>query len=598
MNVRISNAIRQLGSTGLSGETQGDGELLRAFVLRREPAAFAALVRRHGPMVLGVCRRILRHFQDAEDAFQATFLVLARRAATVVPRERVGNWLYGVAYRTALEAKRMQARRRARETQVRDLPDAAPAVQAPAPDLQVVLDHELSRLPDKLRLPLVLCDLEGRTRREVARQLGIPDGTLSNRLAAGRRKLAKRLAARGVTLSTLALAATLTRAAEAVHPNLAASTVHAALATDSVTGAAAVSANVLILTEGVIKTMYVAKLKSLAVAFLAVILALGVGVWAGQAAVSTPPALGSTQPPIDPAAAQPQKKDLEPKAVLELAVKAATAIQATKDDDLRRKVNILTSIAIDQAKNKEHAAATATFKLALESAAAIKAELARADAQAHVGFYQANAGLIAEAQKTVDAIVVKEEKNAAEAQNHRSRVLVEMVSHLANKGQIKEAAKIAEAIPERVIKFKKKGEEKEQEYRDSMMKETALKYLVEGQLKAGEVAGALKTARTIQGNQRLWTLYDVAIALSRTDKEAAIKLVGELRKDMEAAKSPMDSKRADYTFLANLQAAIGDAEGALAWIKELKSEEDRAEALFAVSIGLQVREWKQPRKGQ
>src|SRR5262249_38225787 len=98
-----------------------DGELLEAFVSRRDGASFEALVRRHGPMVLGVCGRVLRDPHDAEDAFQATFLVPVRRAATVVPRERVGNWLYGVAYRTALEARRLAARRRARERQVEDM---------------------------------------------------------------------------------------------------------------------------------------------------------------------------------------------------------------------------------------------------------------------------------------------------------------------------------------------------------------------------------------------------------------------------------------------------------------------------------------------
>src|SRR6516165_8747626 len=99
-----------------------DGELLACFIERREETAFAALVRRHGPMVLGVCRRILRNPHDADDAFQATFLVLVRKAASVRPREAVGNWLYGVAYRTALEARGRIARRRGREKQVDDLP--------------------------------------------------------------------------------------------------------------------------------------------------------------------------------------------------------------------------------------------------------------------------------------------------------------------------------------------------------------------------------------------------------------------------------------------------------------------------------------------
>src|SRR5262249_49915225 len=157
---------------------------------------FAALLRRHGPMVWGVCRRLLPCTHDAEDAFQATFLVLVRKADSVVPRGRVGNWLYGVAYRTALEARSAASRRRARELQT-----ARPAHvtnEQPDPDLWALLDEELRRLPDNFRAAVVLCDLEGRTRKEAAQQLGWSEGTLSGRLARARELLAKRLTRRGV----------------------------------------------------------------------------------------------------------------------------------------------------------------------------------------------------------------------------------------------------------------------------------------------------------------------------------------------------------------------------------------------------------------
>ena len=177
-----------------------DGQILECFITRRDEAAFEALVRRHGPMVLGVCRRILRNTHDAEDAFQATFLVLARKAPSIGQRELVGNWLYGAAYRAALEAK--AARRRVRERQVSAMPEPEAAAEAQDwVDLRPVLDQELSRLPDKYRVPVALCDLQGRTRRDVARQLGIPAGTLSGRLATARRVLASRLARVGVALS-------------------------------------------------------------------------------------------------------------------------------------------------------------------------------------------------------------------------------------------------------------------------------------------------------------------------------------------------------------------------------------------------------------
>src|SRR5262245_38412213 len=136
-----------------------DGQLLERCLAGPDDAAFAALVRRHGPMVLGVCRRVLSNHQDAEDAFQVTFLVLVRKAASVRPRSMVGNWLYGVAYRAALKAKTVAARRAAREKQVSKLPEPATVERGLWEDLLPLLDQELSQLPDKYRLPIVLCDL-------------------------------------------------------------------------------------------------------------------------------------------------------------------------------------------------------------------------------------------------------------------------------------------------------------------------------------------------------------------------------------------------------------------------------------------------------
>src|SRR5262249_24070581 len=170
--------------------------------------ALAALVQRHGPMVWGVCRRLLTH-HDAEDAFQATFVVLVRKAPTIAPRELVGNWLYGVAHQAALRARRPRARRRAKEVRVAQMPDAEDAQQDGGADLRPVLDQELSRLPDHYRAVIVLSDLEGRTRKEVAAQLGCPEGTVASRLVRARSMLARRLTGRGVALSGGALAAVL-----------------------------------------------------------------------------------------------------------------------------------------------------------------------------------------------------------------------------------------------------------------------------------------------------------------------------------------------------------------------------------------------------
>src|SRR5262245_10455269 len=160
-------------------------------------------------MVWGVCCRLLRHPPDAEDAFQATFLVLVRKAAAVCPRELVGNWLYGVASRTALAARAARSRRAARERQVDVMPEPLAAGVTAWEELWPLLDRELARLPDKYRVAVVLCDLEGRSRKDVARQLRLPEGTLSSRLATARRLLARRLARHGLTLSGGAVAALL-----------------------------------------------------------------------------------------------------------------------------------------------------------------------------------------------------------------------------------------------------------------------------------------------------------------------------------------------------------------------------------------------------
>ena len=145
LSFRPSSSVGALG--GFS-----DGQLLDRFVERREGAVFEAIVRRHGPMVWGVCRRVLRDHHDAEDAFQATFLVLARKAASIMPREKLGNWLYGVAYQTAMKARAMRAKRRGREGQVPEMPE--PEAACPTSlrdDLTELLDQELSRLPEKYR---------------------------------------------------------------------------------------------------------------------------------------------------------------------------------------------------------------------------------------------------------------------------------------------------------------------------------------------------------------------------------------------------------------------------------------------------------------
>ncbi len=299
-------ALRQ-GGGGLS-----DGQLLECFLAWRDEVAFEALVRRHGPMVLSVCRRVLGNVHDADDAFQATFLVLVRKAASILPPDRVGNWLYGVAYRTALEAKSSLWRRRMRERPVAEMPEPAAPAEAAGQDVRPLVDQELDRLPEKYRTPVVLCDLEERGRKEVARQLAIPEGTLSSRLATGRGLLAKRLARRGLTLSLSALATALSSqaASAAVPAPLVTSTVKAAQFMAAGGAAkAVVSTSVAALIQGVLRAMLLTKIKIVAVICLMMVFGVAAGVLmlprsdAGAAArpvTAAVPADGHVQPSKEP----------------------------------------------------------------------------------------------------------------------------------------------------------------------------------------------------------------------------------------------------------------------------------------------------------
>ncbi|MCI0380439.1 MAG: sigma-70 family RNA polymerase sigma factor [Gemmataceae bacterium] len=243
------------------GGMLSDGDLLERFLANQEESAFAAIVRRHGPMVLGVCRRLLSH-HDADDAFQATFFVLVRKAATLKLRVGLANWLYGVAYHTALKTKALARKRQAKEAAASAMSQAKAKIES-RQDWQPLLDEELHRLPDKYRSALVLCDLEGKTRQEAAKQLGVPAGTMSGRLTTARRLLAQRLAKRGLVLSAGGLATILTQQASASVPSTLAGVVvqtakHIAL------GAApsCVPAKIHAITEGVMRTMLLAKLKT------------------------------------------------------------------------------------------------------------------------------------------------------------------------------------------------------------------------------------------------------------------------------------------------------------------------------------------------
>ncbi|MFL5242263.1 MAG: RNA polymerase sigma factor [Gemmataceae bacterium] len=275
----LSKAFEQLrrslpppGNTDLT-----DNHLLEQFLLSRDEAAFAALVQRHGRLVMGVCNRVLGNVHDSEDAFQAVFFILARKAKSVVKREALNGWLYTVAYRTALEAQAGNLRRRKMEQQMPDIPEPEYKPVERRGDWHAMLDQELSLLPKKYRSSIILCDLEGKTREEAARQLKLNKGTLSSRLARGRQMLAARLSRLGLTLSGGALAVSLTEgtASAKVPISLVWSTAKAAtlIAAGQFVG---VSAPAVVLMKGAMKSMFLAKLKT-AIGTSIVALAIGVG---------------------------------------------------------------------------------------------------------------------------------------------------------------------------------------------------------------------------------------------------------------------------------------------------------------------------------
>jgi RNA polymerase sigma factor (sigma-70 family) len=276
-----------------------DGELLEAFRARADQAAFATLVRRHGPMVLGVGRRVLGREQDAEDVYQATFLLLARKAGSLHTREAVSGWLHAVALRLAARARTRAACRSRHERRAGALRPTTAPPQAAWDELQEVLDAALQQVPAKYRRPLVLCYLEGKSHEEAARELGCPAGTLSSWLLRGRKLLRARLVRRGLTLSAGALATALLAggARAAVPPALADGAIRAALHVGPAPTTAAAA-----LARGVLGTLG-APLRRLTVC-----LALSVGVAVLTCALASAP--GPSVPPA--AGATPQKKQPPP----------------------------------------------------------------------------------------------------------------------------------------------------------------------------------------------------------------------------------------------------------------------------------------------
>ena len=210
-------------------------QLLTRFVQSRDQQAFEALLRLYGPLVYGVCRRVLGNHHDAEEVFQSTFLILARKADSIHQREGLATWLHRVAYHAALRARTAIAARRQKETRMDQIPEPVAVERSQWLELAPLLDQELNSLPIKYRLPVLLCDLAGKTHQEAAQHLGCPEGTLSSRLARARKLLAGRLTRQGIILSSATLVVLLSQ-------NAASAAVPATLFASTLTAASAVSA--------------------------------------------------------------------------------------------------------------------------------------------------------------------------------------------------------------------------------------------------------------------------------------------------------------------------------------------------------------------
>ena len=286
---QLDQFLRSYRQNPSAWETEGvsDAHLLKRFAANNDQGAFEALVQRHGPMVLGVCRRVLRDANDAEDAFQATFLVLVRKAGGISKPDLLGNWLYGVAYRVAIKARANSARRATHERQAASMAKVEPTPEADGRELRAVLDEEINRLPEKYRAPLVLCYLEGKTNEQAARQLGCPVGSMSWRLTRGREMLRQRLSRRRLAFSPIMFPPILAQhtASATLSHSLAHTTVQTAIGAAKVgaTVAGGSSATVHALAEETLRAMALAKAQKMAVVAAALLLAFllfGLGAYA------------------------------------------------------------------------------------------------------------------------------------------------------------------------------------------------------------------------------------------------------------------------------------------------------------------------------
>jgi RNA polymerase sigma factor (sigma-70 family) len=467
---------------------QSDRQLVEWLVVERNEAIFEAIVRRHGPMVYRVCWRVLQHEQDAEDAFQATFLILARSLHSLRRHASLASWLHGVARRVALKAGAQAAARRRHEQKAVKFPPE----DVPWRELRNVLDAELAHLPEKWRLPLILCYLEGNTQDEAAKQLGWSQRTLRRRLMEAKAALGRRLTGRGVSWSA-ALSAVLVShcvATGALAPALVHSTAEAA------TSLATVPASVTALTEGVLTTMVVCKIKMVTAALvLMTALALGAGGLLYHTQAVEP------QQPAKAEKPQPKADAQEP---------LDRAVQLIKDSDAEayEKVCLLAEVGGAQARRGASKEANKTLQLALSLVKDIKPEIFKVGGLSFVARNQLVADDVKAAQKTLAAVAELRDKTTDDTVRLNATLTVDgimtsIAAAQARRGELAEARKTASEIG------------------NGDRQVIAYAYIAREQAKRKDFAGALKTVEQTESIRIPLMLFDVARIQEKTDKAGA-----------------------------------------------------------------------------
>lgn len=496
-NLFLSRLTRSMAAETLGH--QSDRQLVEQLLAERDDAAFETVVRRHGFMVYRVCRRILEREQDAEDAFQATFLVLAKNLHTVRKYSSLASWLHGVAHRVAIKSKAQAAIRRRHERSAvnRNVPRDADSW----PKMCAVLDTELAKLPEKWRQPLILCYLEGCTQDEASRQLGCSKNTLRRRLEAARTALAQRLIRRGLAWQAAFTALLFTDCAHsAIIPSK--------LVFMAVEGASAVSdgrpipAKYAVLTEGAMKSMMTWQLKCVSVLFL-VFMAMGVGVRlpAHQKTADDPIAEREPCPPAKPTKPSAQTVTVHPKLteVLERALKETSELV-----DPMRRVLAFRFIAEAQAGAGLRQDALATLQMALDAEFREKGDIGKMPKDNRLWLIAECRAKLGDIKSALETVELVSELNYTVA-------LGEVAAAFARAGDVKNALETVNLL---------QGEKADK------ARDEALKFIAEAQVRAGDIKSAVKTADRIGADTsaRVWSVAAIAVGEFKAgNREAAIQ---------------------------------------------------------------------------